>query len=215
MAGYRYYEGRPQAHRDLQLLALSNLPGCCGCLALLILAVNFLGLVFVPSVINVLLVVVANLIFGFLMWPVPSTVRSIRRDRGQIVPYFKKPTDHSLGDAWLSGRALSRNCQRLDELGIRLGVQPLSHFGFADDMRGETVVWHEPKEALVTTRALLEALESADCAGQRDELREDLVKLQAALEKAQANGNQFALLVNFEEGWISGPEVEQRQGSYY
>ena len=74
----------------------------------------------------------------------------------RIMPYFQR----SLGeiDTFLNGKALVRSLKQLDAVAIEQGVQPLSAFGFNDDLRGETLVWYAPEDGLKTIETLLNEL---------------------------------------------------------
>lgn len=63
-----------------------------------------------------------------------ETFRHIRN-----IPYFQR----SLGavDTFLIGKALARSLKQLDAVAMEQGVQPISAFGFNDDLRGEALVW--------------------------------------------------------------------------
>ncbi|MBX3435743.1 MAG: hypothetical protein KF847_20690 [Pirellulales bacterium] len=78
-------------------------------------------------------------------------VRSVR-----LTPYFQRTVGEI--ETFLSGKALARNLRFLDDRAVQQGVEPLSSFGFADDLLGETPVWRQPAEGLRTCRALLEGL---------------------------------------------------------
>ncbi len=81
-------------------------------------------------------------------------------NRGQVVPYFERPVGGI--DTFCHGQSLLRNLADLERLAEEIGVSPLSAFGWHDDMRGETVVWHDPAVGLKTVKALLTHLGGED-----------------------------------------------------
>jgi len=139
------------------------------------------------------------------------------RDRGRIVPYFKKPNSGALSaGSFLSGEAIAANCEELDHLAIRCNVLPVSRFGFNDDWYCEKLEWHDPADGLRTIRALKEAIAPSDSAWPRDgkeTLISELGKLEVALENALAQAVPFCLLFRLSEG-MSGPQADSREGSF-
>lgn len=85
------------------------------------------------------------------VWAIYDTYRYVR-----IVPYF----DRTVGDidTYTAGRELARYCSKLDAMAVASGQQAISAFGFNDDLRGETLVWHSPSDGLQTVAALMAAV---------------------------------------------------------
>ena len=130
-----------------------------------------------------------------------------------ICPYFER----KVGDieTFGRGRALLRQHRALDDLARRLGVAPLSDFGFADDLDGETLVWHDPADGLVTVNALLLALSEGGCdIRQKASIIADLRKVADALGKACEKGIRFCLLYRPGDG-TSAQEWEVRKGTAF
>src|SRR2546423_1512443 len=145
----RYFRGYPRRHlRGM----LDGIAGTLGCLVPL-LALALAGVVGrlrwfrqTRSWIDIALAAVA-LAFAVL-W-----IRSIGAGIAdslvsRIVPYFRRRVGLRGLMPFKGGEALARNCRSLDELASRLGVEPLSSFGFADDRRGETLQWHDAEAGL-------------------------------------------------------------------
>lgn len=129
----------------------------------------------------------------------PSSVIRVR-----ILPYFEREIGGI--ETFLTGTALARNCERLDALARELSCVPLSDFGFADDLSGEAVTWHDPAVALMTVDALKARL-SLDEA----ELARDLNTLGRALARAAEKGARFCLVLRVGDG-ASGMEMDRRVG---
>lgn len=73
----------------------------------------------------------------------------------RILPYFAKGNERVVATTFMSGHALSQHFQILEDMAMRRECEPLSTFGFADDLRGETLVWHDAKRGLKTVDTLL------------------------------------------------------------
>jgi hypothetical protein len=157
----------------------------------------------------VALLVVGLVTFVFFAWQLIDGFRDARMAR--IVPYFQ----HQVGDthAFASGAALARNCRQLDELAVKLGVLPLSDFGFFDDLAGEAVVWHEAKDGLATASSLLHAIRSDPSLNDDSAVLPDLGALEAALLQAVSKDVRFCLLLR-QGNSVSGQELSVRQGSF-
>lgn len=130
-----------------------------------------------------------------------------------IIPYFSARVGEL--ETFLAGKSLARSFQKLERLATEIGVQPLSAYGFADDLCGETLVWHTAADGLVTTRHLQEAVatrsdEFADAAG----ILDDLQKLEHALKRASEKNIEFCLMLR--HGAVtSGLEWDRRQGTAF
>lgn len=215
----RYYKGRPRKHRSLQLAQLRSLT---------IAAMIFVGSALAGLGLNIkwfaeepgwgtwLRTVASGTMTLALGWYFGVALRSTLRDRGRILPYFPKPTDGTLGGAWLSGEALSDNCAALDQLAVSAGVRPLSSFGFNDDFDGEVVEWNEPDDGMRTLEAILRCLEGgSNKQPSTQSIRRELTTLRAVLQRAQETRTRFALVVRFAEGGTYQMEMDQRKGSYF
>ncbi len=129
-----------------------------------------------------------------------------------LLPYFKKGDVIVEGDTFLHGHALARNWLFIEAICRDAGLDSLGRFGFADDMRGETVVWHDPLEGLAVFTALLDLLH------QNPALLEDSAAVIADLERIVFRlQNAVALRVPFCLLWrygntASGYEMDMRQG---
>lgn len=146
-------------------------------------------------------------LFG-AVWIYSTVVTFVTRDDAKVarvVPYFPKGELHVEADTQFRGHALARRFQFLEERSLELGVEPLSHFGWADDLGGQQLVWHDAARGLVTVAALLElpALEP--------ELQDDLTRLRAALTSAQEVNAPFCLLLLHGQS-TSGWEMDTRRG---
>ena len=135
------------------------------------------------------------------------------RPKPRIVPYFLKELGALGGDtmaAFYRGRAIYLEITALDALAERLGVKPLSAFGFAYDHFGQAVQWHSAKDGLATVAALRGAVDSQD-------LAEDLDALASVLRTAASTDVPFSLVLRvFEKDNLQGVCTrETRQGSFW
>ena len=131
----------------------------------------------------------------------------------RIMPYFQR----SLGeiDTFLVGKALVRSLKQLDAVAVDKGVQPLSSFGFKDDLRGETLVWYAPSEGLQTVEALLNELERLEIPEAiRNGILKDLCSWKDALQRASTENVQFCILLRHGNS-TSGHEWDVRKGSAF
>lgn len=135
----------------------------------------------------------------------------LRRDmqRVAILPYFEAPVPEA--DTFGHGGAIPRCSQELDDAAVRLVVQPLSAYGFGDDLHHEELVWHAPSEGLATFHALRDEATHSQATWANDELIDDLSRIHDALEAAVARGSRFCLLVRV-GGGTCGQEHEVRKG---
>lgn len=119
--------------------------------------------------------------------------------RPRIVPYFTAELGALLGPtmaAFRRGRALYRNIVTLDDLARRLGVTPLSAFGFAYDHYAQEVRWQPAGDGLQTVEAL--RLGADGSTSTDPELAEDLGALAFVLRVAVARGVRFALVLRLQ-----------------
>jgi hypothetical protein len=144
-------------------------------------------------------------------WRICTIVPYFERKRGGPDPIYPKPYNRYR----LPGSFLAINCQRLDELTVRLGVKPISYFGFNDDLRGEELHWHDANEGLATLDALLAAVSSKPLEFPEGEnLLQDMEGVRFVLKDAVDKGIRFCFLLREGEG-RSGAEDETRTGSMW
>ena len=147
-------------------------------------------------------------VFLFLCWATYQSICNLFQVR--VLPYFERPVGQS--DTWLSGENYLRHSKELDEIAVRRGVQPLSKFASGDDMiRGESLFWFSPDDALRTLERLLQtdvttSLPSA--------VVSDLTRIRDSLRLACSKSVKFCFLVR-EGTSASGPEMERRKGSFF
>lgn len=94
---------------------------------------------------------------------------------------------------------------------MREGCEPLSTFGFADDLNGETLIWHDAARGLKTVATLL-----SRCEAEIEPLmgvKLDLEHLKSALEDAARKNVSFCLLLRHSNVWGVG-EMNIRQGHF-
>jgi hypothetical protein len=106
--------------------------------------------------------------------------------------------------AFARGRALYRRSAALDRLAGTLGVTPLSAFGFADDLFGQSVRWSPASDGLRTVDALRAGL-GAEPPGPG--VAEDLDALTSVLRIAADRGVEFALLLRVGGGDIQSAAI--------
>lgn len=134
----------------------------------------------------------------------------------RIVPYFESRVasypDTQEGP-FTTGILLARNCRLLDERAAEAGVRRLSEFGFRDDRDWQRLIWHPASEGLRTVEALIAVTQDTD--GEKG-LRDDLLRLQQYLQKAEAKGIRFCLIVRAGlDKMISPMEMEARIGCFW
>ena len=126
-----------------------------------------------------------------------------------IAPYFEEPVGANTS---AGGREVARSCARLDDLAIEVGATPVSAFGFNDDLSGDVLAWHLPREGLYTVRALIVAIEPAKTDRDR-RLSQELQQIEDALLKAHARETRFCFLITHD--YTNQLEHEHRQGSFF
>ena len=163
------------------------------------------ALLFVPAPL-------AALIFLFFLWQ--FCVTGDERHEVRILPYFQKGHVLDSVSTFLDGEALARNCVFLDDLARREGLEPLSDFGFADDLAGETPIWHDAGLGLATVVGLRAGLERDPAVlGETSAVIADLAPVEANLREAARQGIPFCFLLR--HGSIaSGHEMEVRKGFF-
>lgn len=131
----------------------------------------------------------------------------------RIIPYFRQQVGDI--DTFLAGEALAQSCSQLDAAAIAAGVQPLSAFGFNDDLFGERLTWHRADDGLNTVLALCNALTTENLTlPDTDSVLEDLRKLEHALSRAAEQDIPFCLLLRHGNS-TSGHEWDVRQGTAF
>jgi len=131
---------------------------------------------------------------AYIFW----VAREYSRMRPRIVPYVKhfrthKPsqaTTEASQRAFRSGFGIAADLLRLDESARKLGVPPLSSFGFGDDLLRQPPQWTDPAEGLRTLTALISNM----CDVVSNTTITDLETLLAALEKARETQDKFSLI---------------------
>src|SRR5437899_2140316 len=107
-------------------------------------------------------------------------------------------------DIFVNGRALARNEDALEKLALRLGVRPLIEFFSADENSMSLLIeegagnrelmhrlpppqWYSPAEGLITTEALMAALEHEpqQLGSEGEEVLGELVEYRRVLRKTQ------------------------------
>lgn len=151
---------------------------------------------------------IAVVVVMFLAWAAWRGTRDVLRVR--VLPYFDRPLGQK--DTWLAGENLLRHSRQLDEIAARLGVRPLSDFASGDDLiRGETLQWFAPGEALKTIDCLLRTDTQASLP---PAVVSDLKRVRDALHSASSQSAKFCFLLR-EGSSISGLESGRRKGSFF
>jgi hypothetical protein len=148
---------------------------------------------------------------GVFLWLRPF------RHQPRIVPYFARRLEEYGGPtsaAFAGGRSLFLELAALDALAERLGVAPLSAFGFPDDHYGQEVRWHPASEGCQSADALRQNLAGL---GAAPELASDLDALSAVLHAAADREVAFALVLRLHaKDSLQGVMTrEDRQGSFW
>jgi hypothetical protein len=137
--------------------------------------------------------------------------------RPRLVPYFSREIGPYGGDtmtAFKRGRGLYREIAALDEHARRLGVTPLSHFGFAYDYYGQDVRWHPASDGLRSVDALRQPEGAPRLA---TDVAEDLAALALALRAATEQGAEFSVVLRLHgtENMQAVCTLEPRQGTFW
>ena len=130
-----------------------------------------------------------------------------------IHPYFESKVGGI--DTFARGRGIARQLEKLDAIAIEAEVEPLSNFGFNDDMRGEILVWHDAAIGLTSVEAILKRARS-EPGLIRDQARVvvDLERIGEALRKAMDNEIRFCLLFRTSNA-TNAREWERRRGTAF
>jgi hypothetical protein len=135
-----------------------------------------------------------------------------------LLPYFKKGGEKIEADTFLHGKALARYCVPLDTLAQQAGIEPLSAFGFTDDLAGQKVVWHDAARGLVTVTGLIELLQETPTllpttAQEVQNILNDLDRVEDSLRSAVAHQVLFCFVLRH-GNCASGHEMDVRQGYF-
>lgn len=131
----------------------------------------------------------------------------------KVVLYFERKLGHI--DTFLAGHTMARVLSQLDAIAIEQEVRPLSTFGFADDLRGESLQWHDSEEGLLTIAAIIRRIADLDIPETiLRPLLDDLTKWHAALERVASEGVSFCILLRHGNS-TSGHEWDVRKGSAF
>ena len=118
------------------------------------------------------------------------------------------------GCSFLGGKALARNCIDLDTLAREVGLEPLSRFGFADDLGGGQVTWYSPARGLRTVSGLLMALrQDPTLLREAEAVIAELFLVEANLRDAVRHQAPYCLLLRY-GSVTSGHEMDVRQGYF-
>ncbi len=212
---FDYCEGYPVRFRRGRRRAIV---GAIGCLAPFLVAslvgltcasYGFLEAPRALAVTRLVGLLVLSSLFGFWLWEGLCVARSTT-----IVPYFERRVGdiHTFG----SGSEVAKHCQELDEFSLRLGLTPLSAFGFDDEYFGEKLTWHSAEIGLVTVVGLLQFFRENDdrTVSSNGQLIRELVAIEDALRKAAEHGIKFCLLLRI-GNVTNAMEWEQRKGTCF
>lgn len=151
----------------------------------------------------------APLLGAIWIYSAVSAPFSLRDDAvACVLAYFPKQSPRVHADTFGRGAALARNFQILELWAHEHNLLPLSTFGWNDDLGNRHPVWHDAAQGVETVSALLGHPDLSD------ELREDLIHLEAALRRAQEVGTPFCLLLRHGNG-ASGAEMDARTGTFW
>lgn len=209
---FQYYKGYPAKYRSARFLEI----GCAIVTAIPFLAVTIFGVAIyavvwfhegltVTDSLRLLGLFVVGSLFGYML---RNSIRAAIRQR--IVPCFQQRIGDI--DTFLSGQEIAKRCQALDEIASRLGVTPLSAFGFGDGFWGGEPTWHPAENGLVTVVRLLQYVRESDEAlfPAKEQLIRELVAVDDALRKAASRGIMFCLHLKTSTG--TSLLIEEKQG---
>src|SRR5579872_3024421 len=214
---YRYHNGRPAKVRRYQLQMLQALPielfffG----LDLLLLWCASQNILWLQTGFHLKPALLLPLDFLFILLVTQvSVVQPVRdwRYPGRVVPYFKRCVPHPDRKAaafnpntFGIGLAVAARWQQLDVLALQRGLLPLSKFGFADDLLGELLTWHDAAKAIDTLKGLIAGMGEAAATWPCDEKDAVLAELCAwhnALLVAEERGVPFCFVVRMRDAGI-------------
>ncbi|MFQ5779726.1 MAG: hypothetical protein ACE5HN_02930 [Nitrospiria bacterium] len=144
-----------------------------------------------------------------LMYPggIPETVEV------RILPYFKERVGNT--ETFLYGQGIARRVVLLDALAEKLGLSPISAFGYNDNFLGEDVTWHDAEDGLKTVSGLLDHLRgNPRLMDDADRIIRDLTRTETALREAHGKSIQFCFLAR-EGSTTSGLEMDRREGTFF
>ncbi len=177
----------------------------------ILFAVLFAGTIFGPvPALTPAIAAAIFLVFGLLngLGSLYDTYRYV-----QVIPYFERRLDEI--QTFLAGQTMARTMNQLDAIAMEQNVQPLSTFGFADDLCGETLQWHDPNVGLKSIAAISRRIEDSDVPTTiLTPLLDDLKKWQHALERAASENVAFCVLLRHGNS-TSGQEWDVRKGSAF
>jgi hypothetical protein len=147
----------------------------------------------------------------FLFCCISAIVSYFDERVAKVIPYFPKNAPRVEGPTtFLSGQAIARHCLILDEMAENASLMPPSHFGFADDMQGETLTWHKASDGLQSVCGLI-ALLRADDFPAAHHIIDELQLIEEKLRKAEKADAPFCFLLWHGKS-ISLYEMDLRQG---
>ena len=127
--------------------------------------------------------------------------------RSRVIVYFPKQKVRVQQTTLLTGRALACEWQNIEQAASEVGAEPLSTFGLEDENEVRDFEWHDAARGLATVEALLATSQLSD------EVRADLVCLEAALREASEKEVPFRLLLR-EDGGVSPMQMDIRKGYF-
>jgi hypothetical protein len=147
----------------------------------------------------------------FLFCCISAIVSYFDERVANVIPYFSKSAPRVEGPTtFMSGSAIARHCLTLDEMAEIASFVPLSHFGFADDIQGETLTWHKASDGLQSVCGLI-ALLRADDFPAAHQIIDELQLIAEKLREAEKADAPFCFLLWHGKG-ISLYEMDLRQG---
>jgi hypothetical protein len=207
--GSRYWRGYPARYRRQIPRVLLN----AGCASLLLVFLPLVGAAawFASGAGLLLKVLFGGLLGSIATWCALAYFRPRSILQVRVLPYFEKHVGKI--HTFLAGRALACNWERIDDLARELGWNPLSDFGFADDLDGDSVIWHDAAQGYEAVQAIRQRVELDWVTRDLDLLR-DLDTLAHALSRAAEQRIRFSLIVSVGDG-TSPMEMTRRAGTFF
>jgi hypothetical protein len=125
-----------------------------------------------------------------ILWFVKGTYRPGPTLSPRVIAMYRPAVANS--GTFSRGYAVAENFDELERVAEELGVPPLSTFGFAEAIHGETTQWSSAAQVVPTLRALQQHL--ADT-GEKPDLFFDIEALLGAALRSEQEGGEVALLV--------------------
>ena len=192
----------PQAYKDIRTLENKS--------ATIFLATIIFGFLLFGSIwghlfaAGIFIIPLIGLLFSFI---------SLKTQTSRITPYFDKQFPHDYSHL-THGENLLKHVNLLDDYLSSENERELSSFGYNHKLRGKSIKWHDPDDALKTLKKLINSLPTDRINSEETEaLTSDIKNLYEVLKSAKSSKAKFTLLIRSGES-VSLYEVEKGDGYF-